>query len=73
MTDWFSVDEKMPEVGQRVEYYFAPSPDFIIQSTGKFDGYYVDEDGNEYRSMHIFVGDQGGWLTGDVTHWRPVE
>jgi len=23
--------------------------------------------------MHIFTGDSGGWLTGDVTHWKPLQ
>ena len=23
--------------------------------------------------MHIFVGDHGGWLIGDVTHWHPYQ
>ena len=67
---WISVDDRMPEIGQRVEYYFAPRPDFIIQEHGTFEGYYVDSEGKEWRGMHIFVGDEGGWLTGDVTHWR---
>tara|TARA_B100001939_G_C16619034_1_gene478440 strand:+ start:222 stop:440 length:219 start_codon:yes stop_codon:yes gene_type:complete len=71
MTAWLRVEDKMPDVGQRVEYYFAPSPTFIIQSKGVFKGYYVDDDGKEWRGMHIFAGDEGGWLTGDVTHWRP--
>jgi len=73
MSDWIEVDDRMPKVGQRVEYYFAPSPTFIIQSKGKFEGYYVDEEGKEWPGMHIFVGDEGGWLTGDVTHWRAID
>ncbi len=72
MNGWNNVDECMPDVGQRVEYYFAPSPDFIIHSKGVFKGYYVDEDGKEWKGMHIFVGDEGGFLTGDVTHWRAI-
>jgi len=73
MTDWKSVNDEMPEVGQRVEFFFAPKPDFIIEDTGIFQGYYVDEDGKEWRDMHIFTGDSGGWLTGDVTHWKPLQ
>lgn len=77
MTDWINVEDEMPEIGQRVEYKATvmeghPS-ESVIQDIGSFDGYYVDEDGKEWRSMHIFVQEHGiGFLTGDVQFWRPV-
>ena len=72
MTDWIAVEDRMPEIGQRVEYYFDPMPDFVIQDEGTFQGYYTDSEGVEWKSMHIFVSsDNSSWLTGDVTHWKP--
>lgn len=72
--DWISVEDKMPEVGQRVEYYFQPHLDFTIHESGYFKGYYTDSKGVEWDDMHVFVSDDGSsWLTGDVTHWKPME
>jgi hypothetical protein len=67
----------MPEKNKSVEYKATlmegHRDEFVIESVGKFVGYYVDEDGKEYKGMHIFVSDRsGGWLTGDVQFWREV-
>lgn len=66
---WKKTDNgTMPEVGQRVWYYF----DKVGTWRGTFEGYYVSEKGVTYKGMHIFVNDEKtGWLTGDVSHWHP--
>jgi len=63
---WIKCEDKMPEVGDKVWYFF----DVVGSHRGTFDGYYVDEEGKEWKSMHMFSCDYG-WLTGDVTHWHP--
>lgn len=65
---WIKTDQgTMPEVGQRVWYYFKP----VGTWRGTFEGYYVSEKGVTYKGMHIFVNDEKtGWLTGDVSHWH---
>ena len=63
---WRSVEDKMPDVGQKVWYYFEP----VGRHRGTFDGWYVDENGKQWKGMHIFSTNYG-WLTGDVTHWLP--
>ena len=68
MTNWISVEDAMPEEGQKVWYYFQP----VGRHRGTFDGYWVDEDGKEWKGMHMFSCDYG-FLTGDVTHWMPDE
>ena len=70
---WHNIETLTPEIGQRVEYYFAPAPDFVIQETGTFEGFYRDDSGKLYPAMHMFVSDdKQHWLTGDVTHWRKL-
>ncbi len=64
---WNKCSNKMPEIGQRLWYYFKP----VGRWRGTFEGYYVSEKGVTYNGMHIFVNDeQTGFLTGDVTHWH---
>lgn len=63
---WISTEDKMPEVGQKVWYYF----DRVGRWRGTFDGYYVDSEGIEWKDLHMFSGEYG-FLTGDVTHWMP--
>ena len=73
LSKWNNIEDSVPNVGQRVEYYFSPNDAFVIQSKGTFEGCYVDENGNEYSDMHIFVSDdRTSWLTGDVQKWREV-
>ena len=38
---WIKCEDKMPEVGQKLWYYF----DVVGSHRGTFDGYYVDDDG----------------------------
>ena len=66
MSHWISVDDCLPEIGQKVWYHFH----IVGTHRGTFDGFYVDEDGKEWKSMHMFSCDYG-FLTGDVTHWMP--
>lgn len=65
-TMWVHVEEAMPKEGEKVWYYFEP----VGRHRGTFDGYYVDDDGKEWKNMHMFSCDYG-FLTGDVTHWHP--
>jgi len=63
---WIDVNERLPKVGENVWYYF----EIVGIHRGWYEGIYVDADGTEYPSMHVFACDYG-WLTGDVTHWHP--
>ena len=63
--DWIKCEDKMPDVGQKVWYYFEP----VGRHRGTFDGWYVDEEGKQWNGMHVFSCSYG-WLTGDVTHWH---
>lgn len=56
---WISIDEKIPEVGQDVYYYF----ECVGVHLGKFYG-------GEKPHLYRFANSKG-WLTGDVTHWQP--
>ena len=64
--EWISVDEKLPNVGDKCWYFF----DIVGKHRGWYEGLYVDEEGREWSDMHIFACDYG-FLTGDVTHWHP--
>jgi hypothetical protein len=55
----------MPKIGETVWYYF----ELVGTHLGTFDGYYVDDEGKEWKGMHMF-GNDYGFLTGDVTHWH---
>jgi len=54
---WISVEDRLPEDGQRVFYYF--------EHTGISWGQYDEE-------FNTFYGGRG-FLTGDVTHWLPFD
>jgi len=64
-SNWIKCEDKMPDVGQKVWYYFEP----VGRHRGTFDGWYVDEEGKQWSGMHMFSCSYG-WLTGDVTHWH---
>ena len=66
---WINVEDKMPKLKEKCWYFFQ----VVGWHKGYFDGFYVDEEGKEWKGMHIFVGDNGGWLMGDVTHWHPYQ
>ena len=55
MTSWIKVEDKLPEEGQRVIYYF--------KATGVSVGHYY-----RAESRDCF-GSISGWLCDDVTHW----
>ena len=63
---WISVEEKLPQVGEKCWYYF----EIVGMHRGWYDGLYVDDEGKEWEGLHIFACDYG-FLTGDVTHWHP--
>ena len=61
--NWTSVNDQMPNTGDRVWYFFSP----VGVWQGVFDGYHDDD-----LDLHIFTcSETMGWLTGDVTHWMP--
>ena len=63
---WISVEDRLPEEGQRVIYYFKITGIDIGRFTRKpFDDLPDDCQGN------CFYGSDG-WLTDDVTHWMPL-
>ncbi len=64
--NWINVEERLPKVGEKCWYFF----DIVGAHRGWYEGLYVDEDGREYKDMHIFACEYG-FLTGDVTHWHP--
>lgn len=62
MSDWIRLDERKPEEGQEVIYYF--------DMVGVHRGFYVTETDEEGYVHDIFYG-KSGFLTDDVTHWMP--
>ncbi len=58
MSDWISVEDRLPEAGQGVIYYFEP--------VGVHVGHYSRFDG-----VDIFAG-PAGFLGDDVTYWMPL-
>lgn len=57
---WISVEERLPEIGQDVLYYF----NIVGMHLGKFYG------GRDASNAQF--GSSRGFLTGDVTHWQPL-
>ncbi len=57
---WMPIDDETPAVGQRVWYYF--------RIVGVWRGHYrgLGEYGHEFECDENF-----GFLSGDVTHWKP--
>jgi len=60
LTGWININDKLPDKGQSVYYYF--------ETCGVNEGHY-DGIGIEIK-LPCFFG-QNGWLCGDVTHWMP--
>ena len=52
---WIHVEEKLPEVGEAVWYYF----DVVGSHRGFYGGLYIDEEGKEWPGMSIFYCDYG--------------
>ncbi len=61
MVNWVSIEDKTPEEGKRLLYFF--------EGTGVWTGFYYGRN-EEYpdSNNHVF-GCEAGFLTGDVTHW----
>jgi hypothetical protein len=61
---WININDKAPEDGQHVIYYFEP--------LGMFMGYYERCKGEAaLYGTHCFES-ASGFLTDDVTHWMPA-
>ena len=63
MSKWISVEDRFPEEGQRVIYYF--------ERTGIDIGKYWQGKKNYDKGINYFGGNRG-FLGGDVTHWMPL-
>ena len=63
MKNWISVEDYLPELNQKVWYYF----ELLGKFKGTYGGLYEGREG-----MSIFYNDDG-FLTGDVTHWLPCK
>lgn len=62
--NWIKVEDELPEIGQRVIYYF--------EHVGVHVGKFMKVDNNEDMPYgNIFYG-KSGFLTDDVTHWMPL-
>ena len=60
--DWIKIEDRLPEEGQRVIYFFKETGISIGRFTQKaFEG----------EKMNTFYG-ASGWLSDDVTHWMPL-
>tara|TARA_B000000557_G_C20811171_1_gene460204 strand:+ start:3716 stop:4036 length:321 start_codon:yes stop_codon:yes gene_type:complete len=61
MVNWVNIEDKTPEEGKRLLYFF--------EGTGVWTGFYYGRN-EEYpdSNNHVF-GCEAGFLTGDVTHW----
>ncbi|MBT7630934.1 MAG: DUF551 domain-containing protein [Desulfobacula sp.] len=67
---WIRVEDKLPEEGQRVIYYFEHTGiDIGRYSKVKYLKEFIGSDKVIYGDC--FHGN-GGWLIDDVTHWMPV-
>ena len=62
--DWIKIEDKIPDEGQKVIYYFEHTG----ISIGKFT---KDKDNIGFPFGNIFYG-KSGFLTDDVTHWMPL-
>ena len=67
--EWISVEDRLPEEGQRVIYYF--------KHTGISIGRYTRAQWNDPETGEVVSeGDMfhgpDGFLTDDVTHWMPL-
>jgi hypothetical protein len=62
MSEWIRVDERLPEEGQAVLYYFS----MVGRHRGHFTRW-TDPDGYTYNVFH----GKEGFLSDDVTHWMP--
>lgn len=57
---WIRIDEKLPEEGQKVFYYFE-----VFKQV--YDGFYTKD---KEMGFNVFHGDHG-FLGDDVTYWMP--
>lgn len=68
-SDWISVEDRLPEFGEKVYVRSERSPDLIQTCREDFD----EEDGkiHPFRNKDKFVLEHG--IYGNITHWKPIE
>lgn len=68
-SDWISVDERLPEYGEKVYVKSERSPHLIQTHREDFD----ENDGkfHPFRNKNKFILEKG--IYGNITHWKPIE
>lgn len=68
-SDWISVEERLPEYGEKVYVKSERSPHLIQTHREDFD----ENDGkfHPFRNKNKFILEKG--IYGNITHWKPIE
>lgn len=68
-SDWISVEERLPEYGEKVYVKSERSPHLIQTHREDFD----ENDGkfHPFRDKNKFILEKG--IYGNITHWKPIE
>lgn len=68
-SDWISVEERLPEYGEKVYVKSERSPHLIQTHREDFD----ENDGkfHPFRNKDKFILEKG--IYGNITHWKPIE
>lgn len=68
-SDWISVEDRLPEYGEKVYVKSERSPHLIQTHREDFD----ENDGkfHHFRNKNKFILEKG--IYGNITHWKPIE
>lgn len=68
-SDWISVEDRLPEYGEKVYVKSERSPHLIQTHREDFD----ENDGkfHPFRNNNKFILEKG--IYGKITHWKPIE
>lgn len=68
-SDWISVEDRLPEYGEKVYVKSERSPHLIQTHREDFD----ENDGkfHPFRNKNKFILEKG--IYGNITHWKPIE
>jgi len=66
MNKWIYIEDRIPEEGQEVFYYFK----YFGVCSGRFEQIDIGGEFGGQCMVDVFHG-RFGWLTDDVTHWMP--